>query len=133
MATRGWADVTSADVARLTNKQQAVKPSKYRNVKTIADGQQFDSRREADYWLLLKARESLGEITGLRRQVRFELCCPDCLKPTMRFVVAHYIADFVYEANGMTHVLDAKGKRTQMYLLKKKWLELQSGIVIQEV
>jgi hypothetical protein len=39
----------------------------------------------------------------------------------------------VYQANGVTHVVDAKGHRTREYQLKKKWLELQTGIVIQEV
>jgi hypothetical protein len=31
------------------------------------------------------------------------------------------------------HVIDAKGVRTQLYRLKRKWLELQTGIVVQEV
>jgi hypothetical protein len=49
-------------------------------------------------------------------------------------VVSFYIADFVYQdAKGRTHVVDAKGKRTAVYQLKKKWLELQEGIVIEEV
>lgn len=115
------------------------KPAKYRNVKCVADGQTFDSRREADYWLLLKAREQLGEITGLRRQVRFPLCCPDPLKPAMTFVVSYYVSDFVYETynavqdRNIMHVIDAKGVRTQLYRLKRKWLELQTGIVVQEV
>jgi hypothetical protein len=133
MATRGYENFTATDVAQLQNKNAPAKPAKYRNVKCVADGQTFDSRREADYWLLLKAREQLGEITGLRRQVRFPLCCQDSLKPDLTFVVCFYVADFVYEANGIQHVIDAKGVRTRMYQLKKKWLELQTGTVIQEV
>jgi hypothetical protein len=114
------------------------KPSKYRNVKTVADGQTFDSRREADYWLLLKSREQLGEIQNLRRQVRFELCCPTDV-PNMSAVVSHYVADFVYETynivtdKNIMHVVDAKGHRTKEYQRSKKWLFLQERIVIQEV
>jgi hypothetical protein len=117
----------------------APKPSKYRNVKTVADGQTFDSRREADYWLLLKSREQLGEIANLRRQVRFELCCPDQSAPNLSTVVAYFVADFVYETynivtdKNVMHVLDAKGMRTQIYKLKAKWMMLQHGIMVQEV
>jgi hypothetical protein len=28
--------------------------------------------------------------------------------------------------------MDAKGHRTALYLLKRKWLELQTGIIITE-
>jgi hypothetical protein len=116
---------------------KAAKPSKYRNVKTVADGQTFDSRREADYWVLLKAREHLGEIHGLSRQVVFPLYAPVTFGdgPPEWVQVSTYRADYVYRttADDHQHVVDAKGKRTQMYQLKKKWLELQTGIRIQEV
>jgi hypothetical protein len=48
-------------------------------------------------------------------------------------MVSSYVADYVYVEQGKRHVVDAKGKRTQMYALKKKWLFLQDGIVIEEV
>lgn len=144
---RGWRDVTMADLSKLGRGSHApaagAKPSKYRNVKTIVDGIVFDSKREAQYWAELKLREKAGEISGLERQVSFPLCCPGGLvkngvREYLGFagaqVVAHYIADFVFvDRAGEKHVVDAKGKRTAMYQLKKKWLELQSGIVIEEV
>jgi len=107
--------------------------SKYRNVQTVADGLKFDSKREADYWMGLRLRERAGEITELQRQVDLPLTCPSKEKDGTATVVAHFRADYIYLENGITHVVDAKGKRTRMYDLKKKWLFLQSGIEIEEV
>jgi len=111
------------------------KPSKYRNVKIQVDGITFDSKREAQYWAELKLREKAGDITALARQVPYDLRCPiDAWPPEREAVVSHYVADFRYcDKDGHVHVVDAKGKRTAMYLLKRKWLELQNGIVIEEV
>jgi hypothetical protein len=129
---------TMEDVLRHNQKLGAKMPahvaakSKYRNVKTVVDGEKFDSKREAQYWAELRLREKANDITHLSRQVPFDLCCPT--GPEESEVVAQYIADFVYkDRDGRDHIVDAKGKRTQMYALKKKWLELQSGIFIEEV
>ncbi len=138
---------TQEDVDRLNAKRGASLPahvpvkSKYRNVKTLAAGFIFDSKREANHWLILKAREGLGEITELRRQVRFPLYTTEVVRikdsdhigQIALVQVAEYIADFTYISGNGLNVVDAKGKRTQMYALKKKWLELQSGIIIEEV
>jgi hypothetical protein len=136
MATRGFENVSADDLARLgAGKLVALKkPAKYRNLRCEApDGQRFDSVRECEYYLQLKARERAGEIAGLRRQVRYWLMAPAPSRHSYN-VVSYYIADFVYQdAAGVTHVVDAKGLRTQVYLLKKKWLELQDGVVIEEV
>ncbi len=132
---------TEQDLARLSQrngplrKQQASEvvkaQAKYRNVKTQAEGITFDSKREADYWMLLRLRERACEITDLKRQVELPLCCPN--GDGTSSVVSIYKADFVFCEKGKTHIVDAKGKRTQMYLLKRKWLALQSGIEIEEV
>jgi hypothetical protein len=129
---------TQGDVDAIKAKQQKLKlpakPSKYRNVKVEINGEKFDSKREANYWVGLKMREKAGEISTLARQVSYDLECPTH-NPDECVVVAHYIADFRYYeiATKTVHVVDAKGKRTAMYALKKKWLELQDGIVIEEV
>ena len=113
--------------------QIAPNRSKYRNVRTMVGGEVFDSNREAQQWVLLTARVQLGEISGLQRQVPFALWAPSNAS-TSHVQVSTYIADFTYyDRDGRRHVVDAKGKRTQMYALKKKWLELQDGIVIEEV
>jgi hypothetical protein len=135
MATRGFENFTTDDLRRLREGKvvKATKPSKYRNVRCEApDGQRFDSRRECNYYLTLKAREARGELTGLRRQVRFWLLAPTADRQSYN-VVSFYIADFVYRTGDVVHVVDAKGRRTQLYVLKKKWLELQEGVVVEEV
>lgn len=129
----GW---TQADVDRIRNKRQATigRTSKYRNVKAVIHGETFDSKREAAYWVHLKAREVVGEIYDLRRQVPFDLLCPHVTGGEDR-VVSRYIADFTFNErpSGQWHVVDAKGKRTALYALKAKWLFLQTGLVIEEV
>jgi len=110
--------------------------SKYKNVRVEVDGHSFDSKREAGEYLRLKARLLTGEISELRRQVVFPLYAPMLAAGAndARVEVARYIADFTYQdSDGRVHVVDAKGKRTPMYALKAKWLNLQNGIVIEEV
>ena len=113
------------------------KPSKYRNVKVIVDGEKFDSKKEAQHWAELKLRERIGDISNLRRQMPYDLRCPVDWNPAGQAVVATYIADFVFvDKQGLTHVQDCKGgkaTKTQVYLLKKKWLAVQSNIQIEEV
>ncbi len=114
------------------------KTSKYRNVRTKIGAEVFDSQREARYWLVLKAREAAGEIRNLRRQVAFPLYCPVMNDSAADREVSRYLADFTFETGSLDepfdyqlHVLDAKGKKTQMFVLKAKWLFLQQGITIE--
>lgn len=155
MSTGGW---TEADVLRinalrsvrrplgakvdLTPEPETPKPSKYRNVKTLADGFVFDSQKEAECWLVLKLREKAGDITELRRQIDLPLYAPvltyiDGLPHVagLSVQIATYRADAIYRdaADGRKHILDAKGVRTRQYLLKRKWLELQENAIIEEV
>lgn len=125
MATRGWESVTAGAIGSNAT------PSKYHNVKVCtATYERFDSQRELAYWHVLQARAAQGAITNLRRQVTFPLLCPIEDRTAM---VSSYIADFVYDEQGQRHVVDVKGVRTPLYRLKKKWLQLQDGIVIEEV
>jgi Protein of unknown function (DUF1064) len=130
MATRGWERVTADQIRPSADP----KPSKYRNVKAMVDGRTFDSKREARHYQGLKAQEAVGEIRDLRCQVAFALLVP-CLADGVNVVAASYVADFVYVtvADGRQHIVDAKGMRTQIYQLKKRWLELQNGVRIEEV
>ncbi len=106
--------------------------SKYRAVKTVVDGMLFDSKREAEVWISLQALRRAGTIVNLERQVKFPLHgVDDKGKPGK---VCIYIADFVFQdLDGHTNVYDAKGYKTAMYRLKKKWFELQYGLRIVEV
>lgn len=46
---------------------------KFHNRKIKVDGMVFDSMKEAERWHLLNQQQRDGKITGLRRQVQFEL------------------------------------------------------------
>lgn len=106
--------------------------SKYKNEKIMYQGEEFDSKKEFEYYLILKDREKRKEITQLSRQVPFEIQ-PDFVTPEGKKIRAIlYYADFVYYENGIMHIIDVKGFRTEVYKLKKKLLAYQ-GYYIEEV
>ena len=43
--------------------------NKFKNKKIVVDGVMFDSKKEAEYWRVLKTRQDFGEIENLRRQI----------------------------------------------------------------
>jgi len=85
----------------------------------------FDSKMEfkrfCDLLLLLKA----GQITDIRRQVRYKL-------EHQGIFYGIYIADFVYQQGNQTIVEDVKGHKTQAYRTKKKLMKSIHGIDILE-
>ena len=157
MAPDSWKDMTAADVharnEKIRTRSQFLtkdvaesvyalpapklppKPSKYKNARTKIGTEVFDSQREARYWLVLRARQQEGNIFDLHRQEEFPLYCPSAWQNgESETQVSTYVADFVYtDRDHKLHVLDAKGVRTQVYKLKKKWMELQNGIIVEEV
>lgn len=126
-------------------RQSAVGISKkYGNKKIFADGEVFDSKKEYRRWNELIMLVKAGEITGLRRQVKFVLIPaqrePDLTGPRggirrgklIEREVA-YIADFVYtDRDGNTIVEDCKGMRTKEYIIKRKLMLKEYGIRIKE-
>jgi len=123
---RGWEHVRPADL----RDRRSPSPSKYRNRRTMIDGERFDSQKEAIYWTGLKAAAAAGDITDLRRQVVFPLLAPS---EHGNVQVSKYIADFTFRKDGKLHVIDCKGFKTALYKLKRKWVRLQSDIAITEV
>ena len=117
---------------------------KYKAVKTIVDGEVFDSKREAKRYEALKALVEKGEISNLRRQVPFVLIpeqrLPDAIGPkggikkgALLERECKYIADFVYTLpDGGTVVEDCKGVRTPEYIIKRKLLRYLLGIEVTE-
>ena len=118
--------------------------SKYNAVKTEYNGMTFDSKRELRRYMELETLEKNGEISNLRRQVKY------VLRPTQREpdiigkkggvkkgkVIEKecaYTADFVYEEDGETVVEDSKGFRTKDYAIKRKLMLYVHGIKIREV
>jgi hypothetical protein len=105
--------------------------SKYHAKKTVVDGITFDSRKEADRYLVLKGMEEDGAIEGLHRQVRYELV-PAFDVDGRHYRPVYYVADFVYVEDGKTVVEDVKGMRTDVYRLKSKLFARRYGMSIKE-
>lgn len=123
--------------------------SKYKNRKVkLITGEVFDSQHEYQRWLELQVLQKAGRITGLMRQVKFELVPAQVevyerisnktgrrLQDGRRCVeqAVNYIADFVYWEDGKMVVEDAKGVRTDDYIIKRKLMLYVHGIKIREV
>lgn len=105
--------------------------SKYHATKTTVDGITFDSRNEANRYLVLKGMEEDGIIGNLRRQVRYELV-PAFDVDGRHYRPVYYVADFVYVEDGKDVVEDVKGVRTDVYKLKSKLFAKKYGMSIRE-
>lgn len=107
--------------------------SKYHARKTTVDDITFDSKREADRYLVLKGMEEVGAIEDLRRQVRYELI-PAFDVDGRHYRPVFYVADFVYldKETGKEVVEDVKGMRTDVYRLKSKLFAKRYGMSIKE-
>jgi hypothetical protein len=99
--------------------------SKYRNVPVEVGGDRFDSRAEAKRWQELQLMERAGDISDLKRQVKFEM-------HVNGQHICDYIADFTYVRAEVFTVEDSKGARTAIYRLKKKLLRALYGLEILE-
>lgn len=125
-----------------------MKVSKYRNTKVSFLGEEFDSKREMQRYLVLKDAESNGIIQNLQKQVKFEL-----IPKIEEDIVIHlkrkdkiqrktiqqpiiYRADFVYEKDGVMVVEDVKISDFLLpkeYLLKEKLFRWKYGFKIKRV
>lgn len=116
-----------------SRKKVAQNGSKFGNKKVVADGIQFDSKREARRYLDLRAMEIAGQIQNLQLQVKYTLIPSQKIDGKVVEREVSYVADFVYEQNGKTVVEDSKGHRTKDYILKRKMMLHFHGIQIREV
>lgn len=110
--------------------------SKYHNIKTTtSDGITHDSQAEARRWIELNLLVRAGEITDLKRQVKFVLipAQKDGKKTIER--ECSYLADFVYTdlKTGKRVVEDTKGVRTEVYKIKRKLMLYVHHISIREI
>lgn len=105
--------------------------SKYHAKKTCVDGIVFDSKREADRYIVLKSMEEDGTIEDLRRQVRYELV-PAFDVDGRHYRPVYYVADFVYREGGHEVIEDVKGMMTDIYKLKRKLFARRYGMSIKE-
>lgn len=110
--------------------------TKYGNRRARAlTGEVLDSRREARRYQELLILQRAGEITDLRRQVKFVLI-PAQRGEDGRVIEREcsYYADFVYrDRDGAEIVEDAKGYRTETYRIKRKLMLHVHGVRIVEV
>lgn len=109
----------------------AARASKYHARKTVVDGIEFDSAKEAKRYTRLRAMEEDGEIQGLRLQVPFELV-PNFECDGVKYRGMRYVADFVYYRDGKQVVEDCKGFKTAEYKMKKKLMAYINHINIEE-
>lgn len=101
------------------------KRNKYHAVVTYVDNIRFASKKEATRYKELSLLLKLGKIKDLQLQVKFPLSING-------IKICDYIADFVYEENGIKVVEDTKGVRTHVYLIKKKLMKAIYGITVTE-
>ncbi len=118
---------------------------KFNNKKMSTPDGEFDSKGEWERWLFLKEALKNGQISDLRRQVKYTLI------PTQyRTEIVHlktkdkevqrvaereitYTADFVYEKDGEMVVEDFKGFPNDRWPLKKAMMLYFHGVAIREV
>ena len=105
--------------------------NKYRNIKTTVDGITFASKHEATRYSYLKRLEKDNIIADLRLQVKYMLA-PAQNNEYRKERPLTYIADFVYMYGDIEVVEDAKGKRTDLYIAKRKMMLLIHKISIFE-
>lgn len=105
--------------------------SKYNAKKTVVDGIQFDSAKEAKRYAKLRDMERAGEIQGLCLQMPFELV-PSFECDGVKYRGMRYVADFVYYRDGKVVVEDCKGFKTAEYKMKKKLMAYVNHINIKE-
>lgn len=128
--------LTEAQLNAITRKAKvpAAPKNKYRAIKTIVDGIEFDSRKEAKRWQELKLLESTGKIAYLNRQVRYEVTHGI-------HHICEYVADFVYHSGEDNHwtiiVEDCKGYRKGAayanFRIKAKLMKACYGVEVTEV
>ena len=127
--------------------------NKYRNKKITHNGETYDSVKEYRRHDELKLLQRAGKISGLERQVKYELVPKQCEESTEVFKRGKnkglpkpgktlesaicYVADFVYMQNGKRVVEDVKGYKGgaayAMFVVKRKLMLYFYGIRIKEI
>ena len=117
------------------------------------NGEVFDSKKEYTRWCELQLLERAGKVSGLKRQVTFELIPSQREKSTQVYKAGpqkglpkpgaviekacSYVADFVYcDEKGNTVVEDTKGLKKgaayDLFAIKRKLFLYRYGIKIKE-
>jgi hypothetical protein len=107
--------------------------SKYHSKKTVVDGIEFDSQKEARRFRELRLLEMAGKITDLQWQVKYELIPSQRIDGKVVERACSYVADFVYVQDENKVVEDTKGFKTADYIIKRKLMLWVHGIQIKEI
>lgn len=118
--------------------------NKYNAREVIDNGEKFDSQKEHRRYKELLLLQRAGEISGLMRQVSYELIPPQTVtveengkikKRALRRT--SYVADFVYTKNGEIMIEDVKGCRKgaayTIFSIKRKLMLERYGVLVREV
>jgi hypothetical protein len=120
------ADAARGNVNRFFEEAPgAPRGSKYGNQLVEHEGELFHSKGELQRFRELQLEQRAGLISNLQRQVEFPIAAAGV-------VVCSWFADFVYQRDGREVVEDFKGFRTDIYKLKKKFVEAIYKIRILE-
>lgn len=105
---------------------------KYGAKATVVDNIRFASQKEARRYQELRLLEKAGEIRNLQLQPRFQLWAPG---GSMDHPLGEYRGDFGYTENRHHELVieDVKGFKTPLYKWKKKHVEAQYGITVNEI
>ena len=111
--------------------------NKYHAQKAKVDGYTFDSRKEAERYLVLKCLLKTGKIRDLEVHKTFHLI-PKQTDEHGKVLErkCDYIADFVYVKDGQIVVEDVKSPVTRKkpeYILKRKMMLYFHGISVTEI
>lgn len=111
--------------------------NKYNARKTVIGKHTFDSKREAEVYLELLAKQQRGEIIRIGFQPEYTLLEGFTDNTGKKQRPIKYTADFfVTYADGHAEVIEVKGMRTRDYMLRKKlFLHMMRGtdIIFREV
>lgn len=122
------------NVMRLVRAQNK---NKYNARKTVVGKHTFDSKREAEVYLELLAKQQAGEVVRIGFQPEYTLLEGFTDNEGKKQRPIKYTADFfVTFADGHSEVIEVKGVRTRDYMLRKKlflYAMRDTEIVFREV
>ena len=122
------------NIMRLVRAQNR---NKYNTRKTTVCGRTFDSKREAEVYLILREKLRLGEIKHLECQPTYTLLERFRDNQGKQQKPITYTPDFLVEYDdGQREVIEVKGVRTRDYLLRKKMflhMMRETDIIFREV
>ena len=126
--------LSQSQIRKMVRQRIKPKQPKYGNHKVVVDGEKVaDSKHEYRRLNELKLLQRVGEIRDLETQVRYKLI-PAQVICGMKVRGVDYVADIVYWTKNNKFICeDAKGHRTDAYIIKRKMMKLIHNIDVVEV